>query len=58
MAIEIGSLVVRGTFGQPTKSNDGLTEDQVQQMIDRLRRDMRDTVATQIAAAEQRIREG
>ncbi|PUB17380.1 hypothetical protein [Yoonia sediminilitoris] len=58
MAIEIGSLVVRGTFGQPAKSGDGLTEEQVQEMVDRLRRDMREVISNQIAAVEQRIREG
>ncbi|WP_296426446.1 hypothetical protein [Yoonia sp.] len=58
MAIEIGSLVVRGSFGQPARDPDTLTHDQVRVMIDRVRRDFRDALKTQIAAAEQRIKEG
>lgn len=58
MAIEIGSLVVRGTFGQPAGKTEGLTEDQVRAMMERLRRDMASTMARQIRASEQRIKEG
>ena len=58
MAIEIGNLVVRGSFGQPARTEGAVTEDQIRAMLDRLRRDMKDALARQIRASEQRIREG
>ncbi len=58
MAIEIGSLVVRGSFGQPRREDAGLSEDQIEAIIDRFRREFRDTLAQQIVASEQRIKEG
>lgn len=58
MAIEIGSLVVRGSFGQPSRKADGPTEDQMRAMMERLRREMTETIARQIRASEQRIKEG
>ena len=58
MAIEIGSLVVRGSFGAPTRKDSGPTEDQLRAMMDRLRREMAETIARQIRASEQRIKEG
>jgi hypothetical protein len=58
MAIEIGSLVVRGSFGQPRQRDDGLTETQMQAKLDQLRRELHDALGRQIAASEQRIKEG
>ncbi len=58
MAIEIGNLVVRGSFGQSRPSDDGLSEAQLQELISRLRREFNDTIVQQIAASEQRLKEG
>lgn len=58
MAIEIGSLVVRGSFGQPRPSDDGLSEAQLQDIVNRLRREFSDELTQQIAASEQRLKEG
>lgn len=58
MAIEIGSLVVRGSFGQARPSKDGLSEAQVQDLTNRLRREFQEALAQQIAASEQRMKEG
>lgn len=58
MAIEIGSLVVRGSFGQSRPVDEGLSEAQMQDIVNRLRREFSDELAQQIAASEQRIKEG
>lgn len=58
MAIEIGNLVVRGSFGQPARTENTVTEEQLRAMAERLRREMKDTLNRQIRASEQRIREG
>ena len=58
MTIEIGSLVVRGSFGQPTRKDSSPTEDQMRAMMERLRREMTETITRQIRASEQRIKEG
>ena len=58
MAIEIGNLVVRGSFGQPGRTENTVTEEQLRAVAERLRREMKDTLARQIRASEQRIREG
>lgn len=58
MAIEIGSLVVRGSFGQSRPSEEGLSEAQMQDLVSRLRDEFNEAIAQQIAASEQRIKEG
>lgn len=58
MAIEIGNLVVRGSFGPPARDKQTLSEAQVRAMLDRLRRDMTAQLDRQISASEQRLKEG
>ena len=58
MAIEIGNLVVRGSFGQARPVDNGQSEDELRRVTDRLRREFRDLLAREIAATEARIKEG
>lgn len=58
MAIEIGNLVVHGSFGQVRPVDNGLKEDELRRVTDRLRHEFRDLLAREIAATEARIKEG
>ncbi len=58
MAIEIGNLVVRGTFGDKNPTDPGINEDEMRALTTRLRREFRETLTKEIAAIEQRIKEG
>lgn len=58
MTIEIGSLVVRGSFGQSAPQENRLSEEQLDAVMEELRREFRDILGREIAASEQRIKEG
>ncbi|MCG3266170.1 hypothetical protein [Yoonia sp. I 8.24] len=58
MAIEIGNLVVRGTFGDSNPTDSGMSEDELRTITNRLRKEFRESIAKEIAASEQRIKEG
>ncbi len=58
MSIEIGSLVVRGSFGRGQgESNDAVSEDRLRVLLETLRRDLRDEVARATESIERRLRE-
>ncbi len=52
MAVEIGSLVVRGTFG--TAPGGDVKEEQLHSALTKLRRDMLEEVRDMIAEADRR----
>jgi len=56
MAIEIGSLVVRGTFGRPQERPDD-SADRIADQMQRLRREILDDVREMMDDAERRSRE-
>ena len=59
MSIEIGSLVVRGSFGrgQGDDGDTALSEDRVRDMLEGLRRDLREELARASDTIERRLRE-
>lgn len=58
MSIEIGSLMVRGSFGRGHgESNDGVSEERLRVLLEALRRDLRDEVARATENIERRLRE-
>ncbi|SFR39630.1 hypothetical protein SAMN04488005_1391 [Yoonia tamlensis] len=58
MAIEIGKLVVRGTFGDVARNDATISEDELRALTQRLRKEFREIISKEIAASEQRIKEG
>ncbi|MDO6589504.1 hypothetical protein DS901_06940 [Loktanella sp. D2R18] len=58
MAIEIGNLTVRGTFGDSRTPEGGISEDKVRDITVGIRKEMRELIKKEIAASEQRIKEG
>lgn len=58
MSIEIGSLVVRGSFGRGQGDReDTISEDRLRDMLQALRREMRDEMARATETIERRLRE-
>ncbi len=58
MSIEIGSLVVRGSFGRGQTDSDGVVKDtQLRDQLEALRRDLRDELARAADDIERRLRE-
>ncbi|MFD1157197.1 hypothetical protein [Roseovarius aestuarii] len=58
MSIEIGSLVVRGSFGRGQgDSDDAVNEDRLRDVLEALRRDLREEVARAAERIERRLRE-
>ena len=55
MAIEIGSLVVRGSFGSEKPSE--MSEETFEELLDRVRVDVLEDVREILAEAERRARE-
>ena len=58
MSIEIGSLVVRGSFGRGQDPiEDAVSEARLQDLLDALRRELRDEVTRTADRIERRLRE-
>lgn len=57
MAVEIGSLVVRGTFGNAAR-DDGPTSEDVRAELQRLRRELRREMREMLDEAQRRARDG
>jgi len=59
MSVEIGSLVVRGSFGRghADDKTGAVSEDRLRDLLEGLRRDLRDEVARAAEDVERRLRE-
>lgn len=56
MAVEIGSLVVRGTFGQPTAKG-GVSPEELEEQLSMVRQSLLDEMRDLMEEAERRARE-